>query len=254
MVKRLLLRIDDAGLNLDTNRAVEAAARVGVARSVGVMACAPAFADAAKRLRDLPPSVGVGVHFTLNSEWTSPRWGPLLPRADVPSLVDADGFFPFNHQLYRERPPVIAEVIAELRAQIAAVRSAGLSPVYADEHMGFAGAHPQLAQPIRDLLAQENLFYARDAQLKPLRGPEGTASMIDGWCDLLRAALPGDYLAVTHPSFAGPETSALALPGKPAGEISPLRAAEFAALIDAALPARLAELGVTLFGYGDLLR
>jgi predicted glycoside hydrolase/deacetylase ChbG (UPF0249 family) len=252
MAKRLLLRIDDAGLNLDTNRGVEAAAHKGIARSVGIMACAPAFADASRRLLELPAPVAIGVHFTLNSEWVSPRWGPLRPRTEVPSLVDHDGFLPFNHQLYRERPPVIGEVIAELRAQIAAVRATGLRPCYADEHMGFAGVHPQLASPLRDLLAEENLFYARDAALVPLRVPPSAPSMVDYWCDFLRNAPDGDYLAVTHPSVAGPETSSLALPERPPGEISPTRAAELAALIDTTLRVRLTSVGVTLINYADL--
>ncbi|CAM3102109.1 carbohydrate deacetylase [Rariglobus hedericola] len=250
--KRLLIRLDDAGLNLDTNRGIEAAARTGPGRSVGIMACTPAFEDAARRLRNLP-RLAIGVHLTLNSEWTNLRWGPVLPASDVPSLVDEEGFLPLNHQLYRNRPPVIAEVIAELRAQIAAVRAAGLKPCYADEHMVFASISPQLAQPIRELLSDEGLFYARDARLltfKPEDRPAG--SRMSAWCQALHAAAPGDYLLVTHPACAGEELAGLTLPGKPPGEAALSRIDEYTALSDPELAQGLTTADVRPITYRDL--
>lgn len=248
--KRLLIRIDDAGLNIDTNRGVETAALAGVARSVGIMACTPAFDDAARRLRDLPSSIAIGVHLTLNSEWTNVRWGPVLPASRVPSLVDKDGFFPFDHALYRARPPVVAEVLAELRAQIARVRAAGLSPCYADEHMMFAGVHPQLTQPVRDLLAAEGLHYARDAELLRLECP---TTSTEGWTSALAEAAPGDYLVITHPAIDGMETHTLTLPKQSPGAVANQRVLEHAMLRDPALESLLKNTGATLINYADLL-
>ena len=251
MDKRLLIRLDDAGINLDTNRGIEAAARAGVGRSVGIMACVPAFDDAARRLRNIP-GLALGVHLTLNSEWANLRWGPVLPASEVPSLVDEEGFLPPNHQLYRNRPPAIAEVIAELRAQIAKVRAASLKPCYADEHMVFASISPQLAQPIRELLSDEGLFYARDARLLTLKAETGPGDRVFTWCQAARAAGPGDYLIVTHPACEGDELAGLTLPGRPRGEAAPSRITECTALSDPGLAQGLAEAGVVPITYRDL--
>lgn len=250
--KRLLIRIDDAGVNLDTNRGVEAAALSGIARSVGIMACTPEFDDAVRRLRALPPSVAIGVHLTLNSEWTNLRWGPVLPVSAVPSLVDDTGFFPPNHQFYRDHPPVIAELVAELRAQIARVRGAGLKPCYADEHMVFAGVFPFLAQPIRELVTAEGLLYARDAALLRLEIDAFPTSFVTAWPQAMQRSAPGDYLVVTHPAADGADIHALTLPGKPAGTAAPQRIAEHAALLNPALSRNFAEAGVSLISYADL--
>lgn len=53
-------------------------------------------------IRKRHPNVAVGIRPTLNSnlnwlksnsEWNNNRWGPVLGRSVVPSLVDVDGYF-----------------------------------------------------------------------------------------------------------------------------------------------------------------
>lgn len=44
-------------------------------------------------IRKRHPNVAVGIQPTLNSEWNNNRWGPVLGRSVVPSLVDVDGYF-----------------------------------------------------------------------------------------------------------------------------------------------------------------
>ena len=100
------------------------------------------------------PNVAVGVHLTLNSEWKNYRWGPVLGRTAVPSLVDADGyFFPSSEALHQNHPD-LKEVESELRAQIQRALHSGLKIDYVDYHMGTAVRYPEF-RAITERLAKE---------------------------------------------------------------------------------------------------
>lgn len=247
--KQLLIRVDDAGLNDETNRGVEAALRAGVARSVGIMACTPRFAAAADMLKSLPGTFSVGVHLTLNAEWGRYRWGPVLPAAEVPSLVDEDGAFPRNHQLYIARPPKIEHVLAELRAQIARVRDAGLVPCYADEHMVFSESSPWMLDPIAEIVAEAGLLYDRKLGLP--RPPKGIVTA-EGLAEALRLSDHRRMLLITHPAASGPQMTSLLDDPEANARIAANRAAELAMLSDPELAGFLADAGVTPIGYSDL--
>src|SRR3954470_24912846 len=88
----VLLRLDDVGMNHSVNEAIERVAATGMPFSVSLMAVGPKFDEAVAMLKR-HPQIAVGVHLALNSEWRGYRWGPVLGKASVPSLVDADGYF-----------------------------------------------------------------------------------------------------------------------------------------------------------------
>src|SRR5690348_6862406 len=88
----VLLRLDDVGMNHSVNTAIDRVAATGMAFSVSLMAVGPQFDEAVTVLKK-HPQVAVGVHLALNSEWRGYRWGPVLGRSAVPSLVDGDGYF-----------------------------------------------------------------------------------------------------------------------------------------------------------------
>ena len=100
------------------------------------------------------PEVAVGIHLTLNSEWKNYRWGPVLGRTAVPSLVDA-GWTPFSPPRPCTRISLIwHEVEKELRAQIERARRSGLKIDYVDYHMGTAVRYPEFRE-ITERLAKE---------------------------------------------------------------------------------------------------
>ena len=88
----LLVRIDDIGMNHSVNLALAQLAETGMPLSASVMFACPWYQEAVEILRK-HPQISVGVHLVLNSEWKGYRWGPVLGRDAVPSLVDSVGYF-----------------------------------------------------------------------------------------------------------------------------------------------------------------
>ena len=88
----MLFRLDDIGMNHSVNLALEEVAKTGMPFSVSVLFACPWYQEAVEILKKYP-QVTVGVHLALNSEWRGYRWGPVLGKGGVPSLVDSVGYF-----------------------------------------------------------------------------------------------------------------------------------------------------------------
>jgi predicted glycoside hydrolase/deacetylase ChbG (UPF0249 family) len=157
------------------------------------------------------PSVSVGIHLTLNSEWKNYRWGPVLGRTAVPSLVDADGyFFPSADALYRNNPD-LQEVERELRAQIERARGSGLRIDYVDYHMGTVMGRPEL-RDITERLAREFSLgmsgYFGEVDHDPQYWAAPTAKL-DSLLVMVNRLEPGLHLVVTHVGIDDAELGAL---------------------------------------------
>jgi predicted glycoside hydrolase/deacetylase ChbG (UPF0249 family) len=149
----LIIRSDDAGMSHSVNMALERLIQTGMPVSVSVMFPTPWYQETVEILKR-HPAVSVGIHLTLNSEWKNYRWGPVLGRSAVPTLVDADGyFFQSAEALYRNRPDP-QEVERELRAQIERALRSGLKIDYVDYHMGTAVQYPEFRE-VTERLARE---------------------------------------------------------------------------------------------------
>src|SRR5207237_10493735 len=88
----LLIRSDDAGMSHSVNMALERLIETGLPVSVSVMFPCPWYQETVEMLKR-HPAVSVGIHLTPNSEWKNYRWGPVLGRTAVPTLVDSNGYF-----------------------------------------------------------------------------------------------------------------------------------------------------------------
>jgi hypothetical protein len=123
------------------NRASLEALAKGWITSASVLVPCPWFPEVAAFART-HPDADLGIHLALNSEWASYRWGPLLG-ADVPSLLDDDGYFPLLQPPVAEKAR-LDEVERELRAQVERARRAGIRVTHLDTHMGTLGFSPGL--------------------------------------------------------------------------------------------------------------
>jgi predicted glycoside hydrolase/deacetylase ChbG (UPF0249 family) len=206
----LIIRSDDAGMSHSVNMALERLIETGLPVSVSVMFPTPWYQETVEMLKR-HPAVAVGIHLTLNSEWKNYRWGPVLGRTAVPTLVDADGyFFPSSEDLYKNRPSP-SEVEQELRAQIERARKTGLRIDYVDFHMGTATRYPEFRE-ITERLAREFGLGMSTYFGEPSHDPQYRAAPADK-TDSLVAMVgrlgPGFNLVVTHVGIDGPELGAL---------------------------------------------
>src|SRR3954471_7859783 len=113
----VLLRRDDVGMNHSVNAAIDRVGATGMPFSVSLMAVGPKFDEAVAMLKK-HRQVAVGVHLALNSEWRGYRWGPLLGKSKVPSLVDADGYFLPSVDAFLASKYDVGEVEREMTAQV----------------------------------------------------------------------------------------------------------------------------------------
>lgn len=220
---RLIVRADDAGCARATNEAIAEAVDHGVVRNVSVMAVGPELEHAAHLLRDRP-EVAIGLHVTINAEWTrGPRWCPILPSDMLPSLVDADGAFTSSPATLHHRGFSLAELRAEIEVQYLRLLFNGLNPVYLDTHMGF-----EWLEGVPDLLASfagERGLVLDTASTHPRL--QVSAANLPRQIGRLGA---GPYVLITHPGKLGPEMDAFANEDMPRGRVAAERELERQAL------------------------
>jgi hopanoid biosynthesis associated protein HpnK len=127
---RLIVNADDFGMTEAVNQGVLEAHDRGIVTSASLMATGGAF-EHAVALAKTRPKLAVGVHLTLTEQ------RPLTGSAAA-SLVGADGRFPPHLVQFAGRhmrgKVVLAQVRAELDAQIRKVRDAGIAVSHLDGH------------------------------------------------------------------------------------------------------------------------
>jgi predicted glycoside hydrolase/deacetylase ChbG (UPF0249 family) len=151
MRKKLIVNADDYGRSPGVSRGILQAHRCGIVTSTSVMINQPS----AKGQLDEALScagLGVGLHLVFSA------WRPVLPPETIPSLVDLDGFFLSQHDLWARAEEVSpAHLRAELTAQTERFSAwAGRLPDHLDCHH-FVHLYPPFFQVYADLAAELQL-------------------------------------------------------------------------------------------------
>jgi len=158
--RRLIVTVDDFGLSVPVNEAIERGHREGIVTAASLMVAEPAAADAVARAL-ANPSLAVGLHVVVVAG------RPLLPPEDVPDLVGDDGLF--SSELARAGVRYFfsrrarRQLEAEIRAQFAAFAATGL----AFDHVN-AQCHYHLHPTVLGII----LATARAYGTPPMRIPE----------------------------------------------------------------------------------
>ena len=252
----LIIRSDDAGMSHSVNVALQRLIESGLPVSISVMFPTPWYQETVEILKR-HPSVSVGIHLTLNSEWKNYRWGPVLGRTAVPSLVDAEGyFFPAADTLYKNNPN-LQEVERELRAQIERALRSGLRIDYVDYHMGTVMRHPDF-RAITERLAREFSLgmshYFGEADHDPQYAAPPSAKL-DSLLALVNRLEPGLHMLVTHVGIDDAELGALLdmNTSNPLPDMSRNRQGELTALTSPRFSAALKARNIQLLTYRQLI-
>jgi len=224
----LIINADDFGMCHDQNEATIEGLTSGLFTSATVLVTCPWFEEVADFARS-HPSADLGVHLTLTSEWECYKWGPVLGRGAVPSLVDGRGY------LWPDVPEVYAhdrleEAEAELRAQIGKALAAGIDVTHLDSHMGPLHLRADYHDIYRRL-ARDYRVPLRMVSRRALRKIAGMDPVLEGlerdgtwypdhfnsggpghsdetpayWTALIRDLRPGITEIYCHPALARPE-------------------------------------------------
>ena len=136
MAKYLILNADDYGLCKAANDAVEELFQNGKIKSSTIMMPCKSAEDAVKFAID-NPQYAIGIHLTMTSEWNDYRWKPL---SGGKSLMDEQGFMWHDSRQVGKNAD-LAELEAEIRAQVDKAHALGMKPSHLDNHMGSLYGH-----------------------------------------------------------------------------------------------------------------
>ena len=209
------------------------------------------------------PAIPFGVHLTVICDSVNYRWGPLICKDKVPSLLDEMGYFYSVERI----PDFLAqakldELEVEFRAQIDTVLSANLTPTHLDWHclrngrradifdltLGLAKEHGLAVrvaeQPLIDDVQRQGLPTADHDLLDSFRLETGDKAA--RYAQLLRDLPVGLSEWAVHPGLDNAELRAI----QPDG--TQVRQTDYDFVISAQAREIIQQEGITLLSYKPL--
>jgi len=226
--KLLIVHGDDLGMTHSINAATTKAFATGLVNSGSIMVPCPWLLEIATYSRS-NPQADLGLHLTLTSEWKNYRWGPVMPKDKVSSLLDDTGYLYLSESEAASRATV-AEVESEIRSQIERARKLGIQPTHLDSHMGTLYQNKELFEMFLRVARENKLpvrlskdMFGRLSFLPSIMQPTDVAidqivsidqSVAgDGWVkyytDALKALTPGVTEFVIHLAYDDEEMKAV---------------------------------------------
>ena len=266
--RAVILHVDDIGMCHGSNRGFLDLAAKGYVTCGSVMVPCPWFREIAEAAA-ADPSLDLGVHLTLTSEWAGYRWAPISTASRASGLIDDEGYF-WRDVASLRRHLVVEAAEAELRAQIERARAAGMHPTHIDAHMAAAmlpellevhvrlgheyGLVPVLPRSIR--FAPDAKSYAAtvaglDRERLPvvdqIRGtlPVASEAVIPGYRKVFEELPPGVTHFALHCTAPG-EIEAIS------PQHAPWRTHEYALFASGTIAEWCASLGIVPVGYRSI--
>ncbi len=215
---RLIVRGDDMGYSHAGNEALIKCFTEGIETSIEVIVPSPWFPEAVKLLAE-NPTVDVGIHLAITSEWDNVKWRPV---SDCPSLRDADGYFyPMvrPNKNYPKRSIVendwqLADIEKEFRAQIELALKKIPRISHFSSHMGCSDMSAEVSALTQKLAKEYKInIVPKDFGVQNVGYMEPHATSqekIDSFSKMLESLEAGKtYLFVDHPGLDTPEVRAI---------------------------------------------
>ena len=216
--KLVIVHADDLGMAHSVNVATTKAFASGLVNSGSIMIPCAWVSEIAEYARN-NPNADLGLHLTLTSEWRNYRWGPLLDKSKVESLIDGRSGYLYPSESEAAAHIKVSEVEMEIRAQIERARKLGINPTHLDSHMGTLYQTKELFDILLRVARENKLpirmskeWFTRLAFLPSLLKPEDVLLdhvitiepqiTADGWAkfysDALKQLEPGVTEIVIH--------------------------------------------------------
>jgi hypothetical protein len=144
--RAVIIHTDDIGMCQASLAALADLVDVRLISCGATMVPCPWFPQVAAYCRG-HPSVDLGIHLTLTSEWDSYRWGPISTRDPALGLIDDEGYFFRRSEPVQERAGPEA-VRVEMQAQV----ERALWPSRVADYEAFTSAE------LRDTVKSSGLF------------------------------------------------------------------------------------------------
>jgi len=222
--KLLIVHADDLGAAHSINAASIKGLESGLVSSASIMIPCPWLPEIAAYAR-AHPQADLGLHLTLTSEWSLIRWGPILSKERVPSLLDSSGYlYPLESEAASHMD--VKEAEAEIRAQIARAKALGIQPTHLDSHIGTLYQNKALFEvllrvarenklPVRvskewftrasfmpAVLESEDVVLDKTISIEPSVSPENWAKF---YADAIKGLEPGVTDMIVHLAYADDE-------------------------------------------------
>lgn len=268
-----IVHADDIGAYQASLPAIEDLFVAGLVSSCSTMVPCPWFPAVAAWARRTPDA-DIGVHATLNAEFTVYRWGPISTRDPASGLLDDAGYLHRTTAALAAADP--AAVAAEHQAQLDRALAAGIDVTHIDSHMGASftpaflpsylatGAVGHVPTFVPRLSAASGLGQvlvgsSAEAWIEVQQGLEAqglplvdyvTMMPLDRHAErvseaktLFNALPPGLSYVILHPAMDTPELRAVTPQDWQA------RAADYVAFCKAELHAYVRDIGVQVIGW-----
>jgi predicted glycoside hydrolase/deacetylase ChbG (UPF0249 family) len=212
----LIIHADDFAMMHSVDRATEEAFENHWITSASIMVPCPWYPEVARWAKS-HPDADLGIHLTLNADWTPYRWGPVSPQPRNSSLLDADGYLPLLGE-YVVKHAKMSDVEQETHAQIDKAKASGITLSHFDSHMGtivsskeLLGVYLGLGESYKTPLLLAHGFDTQGVEL-PQNAVvlDGVLEILPGvpksewqatYRKLLAALPPGAYQLIVHLAY-----------------------------------------------------
>ena len=154
--KLLLIHADDLGLSKSVNETSLESLLNNTVSSASVIMNAKKVQEIAD-FSNNNPEIDLGVHLTVTSEWKIHKWGGILPKNDIQSLLNSQNNFYWNKRKFTKYQK-LDQLYNELQAQVDLAISMGMNVSHIDSHEGALFFDPDVFKTYLKIAEDNNLI------------------------------------------------------------------------------------------------